>query len=626
MSRAQHRIPTPPTPPAYGGYAGGGASGGGPSGGGPFGGDTSGGGGGASGGGGGVAYEPGLLARSTPFVLTVAVGVSVVLHALLVWFTLDRPLGYVDLAALRVDRQPVRIHRASFDTFAKPSTGDTAPPEPGPSALASLASAVIEQPEPQVPTDTPADEVDLRKLDEQPPDRDPSELAVELPPFELPGEALEELSPSRPTELSYRDSALAGTDVHPADAAAAARTALTSITPSAVPGEGPATGGGGSPLAAVTDRRPRASDPAVALDLPRIAAPELELPDLAPPEPAVSLDDDFEYRVSRYTERREPDGWFQVQITAKRSLRKLRAMPKDVVYLIDTSSSLPQAWVEQVTRGVAESLPALNDGDRFNIVKFNQSPTALSTQRIQPVNAETLAAARRFLDGAQSEGWTDVNAALRRLLVRDTDTRRAYVLVLISDGLPTRGVTDTRDLINLITRDNDRVAGIYCVSVGDRQNTELLDFLAYRNKGRSIHVKRRDDAAPAIRDLLSELRYPLIKDVRLGFAGLDRGTVFPLDLPDIHQGQTFNVFGRYDADDPQRFTMRIAGISADGPVDFTFTRDLAQAPLGDKQIAKSWAFQKLHHLYSEIIRLGERDQLLDQIKQLRKDYKLKTLY
>ncbi|NBC97346.1 MAG: VWA domain-containing protein, partial [Deinococcus-Thermus bacterium] len=584
MSRAPHAMPSPPGPPTTPGEP---------------------------------AYEPGLLARSPQFVLTVAVAVSVVLHAVLIWFTLDRPLGYVDLAVLRPDREPLQIKRASFDTFAQPRTGDTTRAESGPSELATLASAVIEQAEPEVPTQTPEDEVNLRDLDEQPPDRDPSELAVELPPFELPNAAVQELAPSRPTELSYRDSALAGTDVRPADANTAARTALTSLTPTAGQGEGPTTGAGQSMLAPADDRRPIASEPVVALDVPQIAVPELDLPEAAPPEPAVNLDDDFEYRVSRYAERREPAGWFRVQITAKRSLRKLRAMPKDVVYLIDTSSSLPQSWVEQVTRGVAESLPALNDGDRFNIVMFNQSPTALSTQRIQPVNAETLAAARRFLDGAQSEGWTDVNAALRRLLVRDTETQRAYVLVLISDGQPTRGVTDTRDLINLITRDNDLAAGIYCIGVGDRQNTELLDFLAYRNKGRSIHVKRRDDAAPAIRDLLSELRYPLIKNVRLGFAGLDRGTVFPLDLPDIHQGQTFEVFGRYDADNPERFTMRIAGISADGPVDFTFTRNLAEAPAGDDQIARSWAFQKLHFLYSEIIRLGQREQLLDQIERLR---------
>ncbi len=572
-------------------------------------------------------YEPGLLARSPQLVLTVAVLLSVVLHAALVFFVIDRPLGYIDLASLEADRSPVTVKRASYDTFTRPRASEGASEEPGPSELETLASAVIDQAQPELPVDAPDADTSLRNLDEQPPDRDPSEMAVELPPFELPEAAVADLSPSRPTELSYRDSALAGTDVRPTDAPAAARTALTSLEPSPGQGDSPALGGAAGGIASV-ERRPMTDEAgsALALDLPQIALPGLELPDAKPPQPAVSLDDDFEYRVSRYTDRREPEGWFRVQITAKRSLRKLRAMPKDVVFLIDTSSSLPQSWVEQVTRGVAESLPALNDGDRFNIVMFNQSPQALSSERIQPVNAETLAAARRFLDGAQSDGWTDVNAALRRLLVRDTETERAYVLVLISDGLPTRGVTDTRDLINLITRDNDRVAGIYCVTVGDRQNAELLDFLAYRNKGRSIHVTRRDEAAAAIRDLLSELRYPLIKDVRLGFVGLDRGTVFPLDLPDIHQGQTFEVFGRYNAADPERFTMRVAGISADGPVDFTFTRALADAPPGDEQIAKSWAFQKLHHLYSEIIRLGEREELLDQIKQLRKDYKLKTLY
>ncbi|MFP3787422.1 hypothetical protein, partial [Burkholderia sp. SIMBA_024] len=76
-----------------------------------------------------------------------------------------------------------------------------------------------------------------------------------------------------------------------------------------------------------------------------------------------------------------------------------------------------------------------------------------------------------------------------------------------------RGVIDTRRLIDLITRDNDLSASIYCVGVGDRQDRELLDFLAYRNKGRSVFVEDVDRAAPAINDLLSRLRYPLIRGV-----------------------------------------------------------------------------------------------------------------
>src|SRR5690606_34566993 len=60
------------------------------------------------------------------------------------------------------------------------------------------------------------------------------------------------------------------------------------------------------------------------------------------------LDDDFEYTVYTYTpeperglfgvkEPADKRGYFRVDIRAKRSLVKLPTMPKDVVFLVDTS-------------------------------------------------------------------------------------------------------------------------------------------------------------------------------------------------------------------------------------------------------------------------------------------------
>ena len=43
-------------------------------------------------------------------------------------------------------------------------------------------------------------------------------------------------------------------------------------------------------------------------------------------------------------------------------------------------------------------------------------------------------------------------------------------------------------------------------------------------------------------------------------------------------------------------------------------------------VSQTWAFWKLHHLYSEVIRTGEDPQLLHQIEMLQNQYGLQTLY
>jgi Ca-activated chloride channel family protein len=374
------------------------------------------------------------------------------------------------------------------------------------------------------------------------------------------------------------------------------------------------------------DQRPLHTASAPDIDFAKLAGATINIP--------LNLDDDFDYAVYTFEPKPEtgifgsrdddPRGYFRVDITAKRSLRKLPAMPKDVVFLIDVSGSVSQMWVDQVIRGVSDALGSLNPGDRFNIVFFQEKPALFSAEAIRPFNEQSLAEARAFLTSARSGGYTDVNRALSRLLVRDLEKQRVYNLVLISDGVPTRGVMDTRELINLITRDNDLAASIYCIGVGDKQNRQLLDFLAYRNKGFCQYAEEIGQAANTIRELGSRLRYPILKDIRFNAVGVADGDLFPVDLPNLHQGETFSLFGRFS----QRgsFTMRLTGLNAQQACDFTFTRDLNQAQPLDKALAEQWAFWKLHHLYSEVIRHGETAELKAAIEALRKKYRLKTLY
>ncbi|MCC7193754.1 MAG: VWA domain-containing protein [Phycisphaeraceae bacterium] len=401
-----------------------------------------------------------------------------------------------------------------------------------------------------------------------------------------------------------------GTGVGGAPASAnLGRTAIAD-KPGSRGGGGPGAGtGGGATLR-----------PPVVLPLtPLPPLPENKLPE------AEHLDDDFEYAVTVF-ETKNAAPYARVDITPKRTLKKLHTLPRDVVILIDVSGSVPQEWVGPVTRGVTDALSSLNEGDRFNIVLFSDKPAFFNADSIQPYNAQTVTAAQEFLKSAQSGGYTDVNQALSRLMVRDVAVNRVYDLVLISDGVPTRGVMNTRELINLITRDNDLAASIYCVGVGPRQNRTLLEFLAYRNRGFCVYADSELQAANVIRDLMSRLRYPIMKDIKLAVAGLDNDEVFPRNVPNIHQGESFAIFGRFH--DYRQFTMRLSGHNGDKPLDFTFTRDLKEAAHGSKQIAEEWAFWKLHHLYSELIRQGEpqEKQIKAQIETLRKEYGLKTLY
>jgi hypothetical protein len=374
---------------------------------------------------------------------------------------------------------------------------------------------------------------------------------------------------------------------------------------------------------------------AVPMTLPALPAVPVTLPESN--EKAVHLDDDFDYLLRVYEQppnrgflgfgASEPQTpWFEVRITPRRSLHRLKPLSKDVVWVLDTSESISANWVAAQKQGVEMALDSsLSPGDRFNIVMFKDTVSVLSSEGPLPATPENFDRARKFLNAAESSGYTDVNRALGQLITRGVAADRVYNIVLVSDGVPTRGAVDARAIINMITRENDLVAGIYCVGIGESIDKRLLEFLAYRNKGFVVYPENSVKGATAIRELAGRLKYPILKDATFDAAGVPVSTIYPRIPRDIYQGEPLSLYGRV-AEGAQRLSMRLTGTSGPQILDFTFTLPFSQAKPGDEATARQWAFWKLHHLYSEIIRQGETPQLKAEIDELRRRYGLKTAY
>ncbi|MEO1236969.1 MAG: VWA domain-containing protein, partial [Planctomycetota bacterium] len=591
-------------------------------------------------------YRQGLAAKAPGFMLLLGLCFSVSAHVGLGYAVRDQSFGRYDPDALARDDRPVRVKRATFDQIVSPSTSDAGVGEPAETAD-SLAEALLDSVEAQS-SDVFDPELELRQVPEPLPRA--AEVPVSADDFDL--DELLTAAAFAPEEIAFdEDSAFdaerstgAGSDELTGDLLSrltAADGGLPAVGLAGLGGEGIAAGGGlaaagdagfgpgarGSAVAGgVTDKTSESgtesSGGGGGIDFLDFGA--IDPADFEPPE---RLDEDFDYRVTRYEAPgalpSSYAGYFRVDITGKRSLRKLATMPKDVVFMVDTSASIPERTIKEITKGIGQSIRAMNDDDRFNLVFFSDQVRTFAGEPVPPT-WQNLESADRWLRGARARGQTDVNLALRQLLRRDLEPGRVYELILISDGRPTLGVLDTRELINLITRENDLAASIYCVAVGEKQDNRLLDFLAYRNKGFSITLERRRDIALGIVELMSRLRYPIITDVQVRFAGQGMGEVYPLTLPNIHQSESFAVFGRYTEAGP--FTVQVTGRSAGKPTDLTFRADLNDAAPGSGEVARGWGFWKLHHLYSEIIRLGEREDLLREISGLRQRYQLETLY
>ncbi|QQE12938.1 VWA domain-containing protein [Planctomycetota bacterium] len=602
--------------------------------------------------GGDRGYQASMLVRLPTLVVLVGVLCSGALHSGILWYFFDSPLGHVDPEWLEMTNGPVRIKRAAYDKVIDDyAAGGNGGGENGtgnelPKDITDQGRDLLEN------VDAPINKT-IEQLDMQLRNPDESEeredmLAIELPTFELPNDVLE-IDEQLIADQGFKDVndiGLGAEAINVQSSQAQASQMLNDIPGSAAfgPGIGSGTGQGGigegngyKRIRSIGREHKDAIDRETSRFIDRQIKEDkipldmlIELPDPIGDDDALAifqkpkpLDTDFDYLVTRYDPNDE-DGYFEVEVSALRSLKKLPTMKKDVVFLVDTSSSIDQEWVNQVMRGIGPSLRMMNEGDRFNIVLFNEKIRFFSRTGLVDATPANIERASKFIWNTEAKGATDVNAALSQMLARDINHDRVYDIVLISDGMPTRGVMDTRKLINLITKNNDLNASIYCIGIGGKQNRELLNFLAYRNKGYCLFVEQRGLTMDVVTDMMSRLRYPIIKDLKVNVAGKTVSEVYPINLANIHQGERFSILGRFNRSDD--FMIQVMGYNNGQPVDFTLNRNLRNAQGGQGQIAYDWAFWKLHHLYSEILRKGMTNDLKLQIAKIRNRFKMKTVY
>lgn len=336
------------------------------------------------------------------------------------------------------------------------------------------------------------------------------------------------------------------------------------------------------------------------------------------------LDDLVDIALEKYVPAGESHGYFRLRIAPKQGAA-IEILPKEVTFVVDASSSITQRKLDRTVAGVIASIQKLKPDDWFNIVVFRDSPSLFRPEPI-PATSQNKAEAESFLKGAEARGQTNVYEGIRPVVETPPRDGAPSIVIVASDGRPTTGMVDARNVINALTDQNSLRYSIYAFGGGNTVNRYLLDLLAYRNKGES-HVSAQIDAMrdelPTFVDRLSD---PILVDCTADFGGLDPSDIFPKEIPDFYRGQAVTVYGRFDPKKDREFAMRLVGKAGAREKEVVFREDLSKAATGDDRIARTWAFRRVYFLIGEICRTGERPELLAELRALSRKYQIRTVY
>jgi Ca-activated chloride channel family protein len=302
-------------------------------------------------------------------------------------------------------------------------------------------------------------------------------------------------------------------------------------------------------------------------------------------------------------------------------------LPKDIVLVIDRSGSMSGEKIVQARNALHFILDQLGEDDRFSIVSFSERISTLD-RTLQPVDKRNLRDARRFVDRLEANGSTDLESALQAglAILEDSEPRGATrQVIFLTDGLPTAGITDPGLIAQLVTDTNTRLeARLHVFGVGYDVNTHLLDRLAADNGGTVTYVQPGEDLELALTAFYAKIAHPLLTGVEIEFEGLEATDLYPETLPDLFQGSSLLLSGRYRATG-DRVAVRVRGWSGDEQREYAYHWNLADT--GDRDfVPRLWATRHVGALLDRVRVEGESQALVEEIREVGLNYGIVTPY
>ena len=240
----------------------------------------------------------------------------------------------------------------------------------------------------------------------------------------------------------------------------------------------------------------------------------------------------------------------------------LSPLAKNVVFVIDISSSMYGKKIEQTRQAMFTILDQLRAGDSFNIVLF-KSDIIHWKHDASPVTSGSVQAAKTFVNEyALAGGYTNINDALLLALklLKDTAEQPSSafagnfpMVLFLTDGNPTVGVTDTLKIRANVLRGNGAKASIFALGFSFNLGFDLfnLDFdflkaLSAENGGTARRIYPEKDAETQLEGFFEEISTPLLQRIRFEYPDdvVDSGYTTAQSFLQYYNGSELVVGGK----------------------------------------------------------------------------------
>ena len=314
------------------------------------------------------------------------------------------------------------------------------------------------------------------------------------------------------------------------------------------------------------------------------------------------------------------DGYFLL-LAAPTTAKETKPAPKDIVFVVDTSGSMAGPKLQQAKKALEFCVENLNNEDRFEIVRFSTEAEPLFGKLVD-ADSEHRKRASNFIADLKPIGGTAIADALQSALKARTEkTERPFLIIFLTDGLPTVGARNPDEIVAEVKKAGS--ARIFSFGIGSDVNTQLLDQIAEGTRAFSQYVLANEDLEVKVSSFYTRIKEPALTNVRLEFGGGVRTSkLYPAQLPDLFKGDQLVVTGRYTGSG--EVEAKLTGIANGREQIFTYKVKFNDS--SNDYVARLWATRRVGFLLDEVRLHGETNELRDEATDLARRYGIVTPY
>jgi Ca-activated chloride channel homolog len=336
------------------------------------------------------------------------------------------------------------------------------------------------------------------------------------------------------------------------------------------------------------------------------------------------------------------DGYFLLLASPGMDIKEKQIVPKDVVFVLDTSGSMAGKKLEQAKKALHFCVNNLNENDRFEIIRFSTEVEPLF-DRLVSANEANIPKAEAFIKDLRAAGGTAIDDALRKAMAagadKDIDGRsavknheRSFVIVFLTDGMPTVGTTDEDQIVAAVkrdsgTRDSSASQGtrVFCFGIGTDVNTHLLDRISEETRAASQYVLPEEDIEVKVSSFFAKIKDPVLANPEIKFSGdVHVKNPYPSPLPDLFKGEQVVLVGRYSGNGSSAITTH--GTVNGQHKSFTSEANFPKESSENEFLPRLWATRRVGYLLDEIRLHGDNSELRDEVTELARKYGIVTPY